>query len=481
MGCEPDQWAKYWLTEQRKNGKTGLTVEKKGSVHYLKWATTVWDPKTKKRRKVSEYRGVLNPDGTVEPPRPRRDRDVVEIGMIKDSGNARLMAYASKYFLDDLISAFPRDHPEIMELAFARCLGRGTLSKAGRCWKDLDDVLGLRPNTSPKALSESLERIGKARGCQDIFFDRIRTDDREMAVDMSVMFSRAKGVMLLKRGYNRFRSSCEQSNLLLTCGLGSGRPQYMSVLPGNVREGSAISMLDEFDIPEGTILVMDRGYCIKGFLDEVKGKGLEFMVAAKRNSKAYGEVNADEGMFRWRDSAVSYGYAPFDGMYAYRFENLSNRNDELMDSLKAKENGRERSSDPSKAGNFMILSSMDIEPEIVYRMYKKRCTIEEHFDTAKNVLSADRMYMQDDAHMLGHMFVTFVSLLIWMSIGNMIEKADMSGQLSVSDVLDIYGTMKSMSSADIEIRQTIPKDVRELDSRLGLHLYTEPKDPSKKQ
>ena len=31
-----------------------------------------WDPQIKKRRKISEYRGVLNPDGTVTPPRPRR-------------------------------------------------------------------------------------------------------------------------------------------------------------------------------------------------------------------------------------------------------------------------------------------------------------------------------------------------------------------------------------------------------------------------
>ena len=475
MGCEPDQWAKDWLKRQRDAGKTGLTVEKKGSVHYLKWATTVWDPDAGKRRKISEYRGVLNPDGTVEPPRPRRDRTIVEIGTIKDSGNAKIMARASEYFLKDLEFAFPRDHPEIMELAFARCLGKGTLSKAGRCWKNLDDVLDLRPNTSPKALSESLERIGRARGCQDMFFDRIRSDDEEMAVDMSVIFSRAKGSMLLKRGYNRFRTSCEQLNLLLTCGLGTGRPQYMSVLPGNVKEGSAISMLDEFDIPMGTVLVMDRGYCSSGFLKEVKNEGLEFVVAAKRSSKAYDAVHVGEGMFRWRTSAVSYGHASFDGMYAYRFENLNNRNDELVDSLKATENGRERSSDPSKAGNFMILSSLETDPRTIYSMYKKRCLVEEHFDTAKSVLSADRMYMQDDAHMLGHLFVTFISLLIWMSVEDMIDEADMSGQISVSDVLETYGTMKSISSEGAEIRQAVPKDVRDLDTKLGLYLYMEPK------
>jgi hypothetical protein len=480
MGCEPDEWAKEWLAERRKKGETGLTVEKKGSVHYLKWATTVWDPETKKRRKVSEYKGVLNRDGTVAEPRPRRGREMIEIGAVKDSGNARLLAKASDHFLEDLEFAFRRDHPEIVELAFARCLGRGELSKAGKCWKNLDDVLGLRPNTSPKALSGSLERIGRARGSQDMFFDRIRTDDRETAVDMSVIFSRAKGAMLLKRGYNRFRSSHTQLNLLLTCGLDTGRPQYMAVLPGNAKEGSAVLMLDEFDISEGTVLIMDRGYCDKDFLGKVTEKKLEFVVAAKRNSKAYDRIKTGEGMFRWKRSAVSYGHGEFDGMWAYRFENLTNRNDELVDALAAAERGSPRVPNTGKAGNFMILSSKEMEPKAVYSMYKRRCMIEKHFDTAKNILSADRMYMQDDAHMLGHLFVTFVSLLIWMSVEDIIDKADMTGQLSVSDVLDTYGTMKSISSPGIEIRQSVPKDVRDLDEKLGLYLFTEPKTVGKK-
>ena len=59
MGCEPDQWAKDWLAVQRAKGQTGLTVEKRGESHIVKWATTKWDPEAKKRRKISEYRGKI--------------------------------------------------------------------------------------------------------------------------------------------------------------------------------------------------------------------------------------------------------------------------------------------------------------------------------------------------------------------------------------------------------------------------------------
>jgi hypothetical protein len=471
MPYEPDGWAKDWLDGQRKNGKNGLTVEKRGGSHIVRSQKLVNDGNGK-RRKESEYLGVLTPDGTIREPRPRMDRAIV--ADIRDTGSARVLAHASEMILPGLRKAFKYDYKEIIELAFARCLDRGELKNAGKCWKRLDDVLGLRPNTSPKSLSETLARIGNSRGSQDMFFETIRDEDNEIAVDMSVIFSQARGASLSKKGYNRFRMSSRQVSLVLTCGLAGGRPQYMNVIPGNVKEGSVVNMLDEFDMPEGTILVMDRAYCITKFLKEIKKKGLEYIVAAKRNSKAYRDVNVGNDMFVWRRSAVRYGKAECGDGWAYRFESLTQRNDELVDGLLAEENGRGRGPNVDKAGNFMILSSMDMDPKEVYRIYKTRCTIEERFDVAKNVLSADKMYMHDDEHILGHLFVTFVSLHIWMDIADMIDKADLSGSYSVRDILDTYSVMKAITANGLKIEQTVPKDVREMDEKLGLYLFTEP-------
>lgn len=474
MGCEPDQWAKDWLAERRAEGETGLTVEKRGNAHIVKWATTRWDPETRKRRKVSEYRGVLHEDGTLTDPRPRR-RDA-EVAQIVDSGNARLLSKCAEPVLPALRFAFPNDYREILELCFARLLGRGELNKAGRCWNRLEDVLGLRPNTSPKSLSRTLERVGLARASQDMFFDRLACEDREMAVDMSVIFSRAKGAMMLKTGYNRFRLSCPQFNLLVGCGLASGRPRYMRVVPGNVREGCAVTMLDEFKVAEGTMLVMDRGYGDKRFLGAVREAGLDYLVAVRRSSKVYGLTDTGGGMFRWRDSAVRYGVTRLsDAEWAYRFENLDSRNDEIVDALRARELGRERVPDTGKAGNFVMISSREADPKEVYRLYKARCSVENFFDSAKNVLSADRMHMHDDAHVMGFLFVTFVAALIRFEISRLIDEAGLASSYTPEDVLDVYGTMKVLTS-DADLRQVVPKDVRELDARLKLFMYSTQED-----
>lgn len=474
MGCEPDEWAKKWLDTQRNQGKTGLTIEKRGNSHIVKWATTKWNPETKKRQKVSEYLGVLSPDGTLSPPRTQRNR--VEVIQIVDSGNARLLAKCIESILPALKSSFPNDYPEIIELAVTRILGRGELCRAGRCWNKLEDVLNLNPNTSSKSLSQTLERIGLSRGSQDLFFNRLNNEDNEIAIDMSVIFSHARGAAMLKTGYNRFRLSCPQFNLLMGCGLTSGRPHYMRVVPGNMKEGCAVTMLDEFHIEEGTMLVMDRGYYDKKLLDDIRKAGLDYLVAVKRNSNVYKVTDVKDGMFRWRDSAVRYGRKKLENEeWAYRFENLNNRNNELVDKLKAQESGCKNDHKLEKAGNFIIISSRELEPKEAYRLYKMRCGIENIFDSAKNVLSADKMHMHDDAHVMGHLFITFVASLIRFEISKLIENADLASSYTPEDVLEVYAAMKIIAGNE-EIRQIVPKDVRDLDARLGVFMYSTPED-----
>ena len=232
-------------------------------------------------------------------------------------------------------------------------------------------------------------------------------------------------------------------------------------------------------IEEGTLLVMDRGYHDRKLLAAIRDEGLDYLVAVKRNSKVYGKTDTEEGIFRWKDSAVRYGHTRVsDAEWAYRFENLDHRNDELVDALKAQELGRQCDLKLDKAGNFVMVSSREMDPRDVYRIYKARFSIEDFFDSAKNILSADRMYMQDDAHVMGHLFVTFVAALLRFELARLIDEADLASSYSPEDVLDVYATMKVVTG-DAEIRQVVPKDVRDLDAKLGVFLYSTQEDRDK--
>lgn len=470
MGCEPDQWARDWLAEQRKNGVTGLTVEKKGSVHYLRWATTKWDPETKKRRKISEYRGVLNADGTVAPPVPQRPK--VTVVDVLDEGRPKIMAKAAEDMIGPLKEAFPDIHGELLALAFCRCVGKGPINKFARTWNSFDDVLSLNPRHSPNTLAKILELAGGSERRRSMFYNGLPKHTGVMAVDMSVCFSRSEGVFIVKKGYNRFRLAASQFNLALICDAETGMPEAMRTVAGNIKEGSLCGMLEEFDIEKGTVLVMDRGYFSKKIMDGVVGNGNDFVIAARRNCKAYETVGTRwTGMFRWSDRAVMCSKGEWNGFTAYRFEDQSMKNDELWDALKAEEEKGIAPKCPDKAGHVMIVSSLDMDPETVYRMYKYRDMVEKCFDAAKNVLDSDRTYMHNDQRIMGHNFVTFLSLYIMMKIYGWLEDADLLEKYSVSDVLDVYGSVKSIRTDMGDLPYDIGADVRRLDKALGLGLY----------
>jgi hypothetical protein len=474
MGCEPDLWAKEWLAEQRKNGSTGLTVEKKGSVHYLKWATTEWDPGSKKRRKVSEYRGVLSPDGTVTPPTPRMPR--VTVVDVLDEGRPKLMAKAAEGLIGPLKTAFPDIYGELLALAFCRCVGRGPINKFARTWSSFDDVLGLRPKRNPGTLAKVLELAGGSEHRRNMFFNGLPKHGSVMAVDMSVCFSRSEGAFIVKKGYNRFRMTATQFNLALICDTERGMPEAMRTVAGNIREGSVKGMLEEFDIKEGTVLVMDRGYFSKDIMDAVTDNDNEFVIAARRNCTAYDTVSTEwTGMFRWSDRAVMASKGTWNGFRAYRFEDQSLKNDELWDAMKARDEKGIEPKCPAKAGHLILISSLDTDPEDIYRMYKYRDMIEKCFDTAKNVLDADRTYMHDDLRIMGHNLVTFISLYITMRIYGWLEDAGLLTRHSVSDVLDIYGSVRSIRTDMGDLPYDIGADVRRLDRALGVDLYPIPR------
>jgi hypothetical protein len=48
-----DEWARAWLTEQRKQGKKGLEVKEISNNYYVYHSTSYWDKQLKKRRKIS--------------------------------------------------------------------------------------------------------------------------------------------------------------------------------------------------------------------------------------------------------------------------------------------------------------------------------------------------------------------------------------------------------------------------------------------
>lgn len=63
-----------------------------------------------------------------------------------------------------------------------------------------------------------------------------------------------------------------------------------------------------------------------------------------------------------------------------------------------------------RAGKILIVSTLDMDENSIFMQYKSRDRIEKLFDTYKNVLQADKLYLQDNESVFGHIFISFLSL-----------------------------------------------------------------------
>ncbi len=82
-----------------------------------------------------------------------------------------------------------------------------------------------------------------------------------------------------------------------------------------------------------------------------------------------------------------------------------------------------------------VVSSLDRDPEWIYRLYKRRDRIEKRFRILFPVLVSDATYMKDDDRLRGNLFVAFVSLKIISRLQARIHDAGLLGYISVEDVL----------------------------------------------
>ena len=502
MGREPDGWAVEWLQKMREKGSRGLTVEKNGGRHYVYWASTKWMPETRKRKKLTEYIGILEPPGNlvvsssidvermnpkaleaamIDADRYRKRQEEVMDYRIK--GAMAVFRKACSDFIDNLRECFPRTCDDLLMLAMARLSGRGRLCQAGRWFATQDNLMCLNAHADPDALSGSLRLAGGAVDAQNRFFESLRTPGKSMAVDLTVCFSKGRA-FLVKKGYNRFRLSCGQFNIAVICGLEDKLPQALKTQAGNVKEGSIVGMIGEMNLGRDCILVMDRGYFSAEVMDELHSAGYGFVIPVRRNSPLYNSVTIDGSKgFTFRGDSVLYSAGGGFGYNAYRFENQRLRNQELtelMDRGAPHECGGpaftecgqyDLSGDPSKAGNLILVTNLNEDPRQLYTMFKMRCSVEECNDSAKNVMSADSTYLRDNLSIMGFNLVTFISLRMYMTMETWIADRGMTSRYTPQDILFEYSSMVSVTTQSRVMNQLLPANVRRIEEDLALGLF----------
>jgi len=448
-----------------------------GKSHYVYHSTTYWDEALKKPRKTSKYLGKLDPDKGLIKSGGRHRIHPFDLRNITEYGNSMLL-HAMLGDLKPLLKAgFPDCWAEICAIAMVRVTGNVPLKRIKDAWEKFYNAENINPHLNPKNLSRVMREVGVNRVGQDVIFNELADLSKQLVYDLTSVFSRAMNISQAEKGYNKDKIQVPQINLALLCSVDTGLPTMIRSLPGSVKDIKTLyHSLDELDLDlGGKILVLDRGFFSDDVVEFLDGKNISYILPTKRNSRFYNTRIHLNGHFYYHERLIRCGKRECDNFFLYLFEDQELMLEERKTLYKKLDEKRidkkELTARMKKAGKILILSDMDVEGHEIYELYKKRETVEKMFDTYKTVLNADKIYLQDDESVFGHVFISFLSLYIHCKLEQLLRKAELNRKLTPIDLLFKYGKVYHVDLGGNSMISEVPKKVWDLEERLGLNIF----------
>ena len=468
-----EKWAEDWLAEQRRKGERQLEIKRSNNAYYVYRSTTYWDKELKKRRKRSGYIGRLDREkGLVKS--SRRVLSAISPRSVFRYGDSMLLRKSMEGIMQPLKDAFPDIWPELYAMALTRMTGYVPLKRVRGRWEKLYNPDGTGPPLEPSHLSDVLRMAGVDRDGQRSLFAAL-TRGKQFAYDLTAVFTRSS-MNIADLGHNSAGAYVPQVNLIMLSSISGHTPSMVRAVPGSVADVKTVrATLGDIDLSSLT-LVLDRGFFSEENMEELAEGGLKFILPARRNSLLYGRAaQRMSGHLFYQGRLVKFSRKNAGKKRLYLFEDSELRKEEegtlyrMLDEVKMGKN--EFDERMRKAGRILIISNMDADEKDVYEMYKRREEAEQQFDTFKNTLHSDVMYLRDDESVFGHMFVSFLSLYGYCTIQNMLRAASMLSKVSPNDLLEEFSSVYAITDGERTIITEVPKKTRELDIKLGTNLF----------
>jgi transposase len=118
----------------------------------------------------------------------------------------------------------------------------------------------------------------------------------------------------------------------------------------------------------------------------------------------------------------------------------------------------------------MISNMLASSPQKIYEDFKTRMQIETVFDSYKNLLEADRNYMQSDNAINAWMFINHIAVMIYYKLLNTIKKCDMISQTSPADIITILAKINKVKINDQWYLSEINSKSKKLLDKLDIHV-----------
>lgn len=459
-----EEWVKKFKTK-------GIAILQKNKRYYAYKIRSVWDPKKKRARKITEkYLGVVTPQGIF------KRYSLSSIKRDYEYGNILFLLSVAEDIRELLKEFYPYEWARMLCFCLLRIIQPLPLKSVQYLFdKTYLKILFPELSLSPKVLSRLLEDIGRNSRLAEELMKKLIVAGRHLVIDLSYIFSYSQNILLLEKGYNKEHFYLPQINILLGFSSQKRTPSFIRVLPGSVRDvNSLLATMSLFNIKE-VVLIMDRGFYSSENIDLLTRANIDYILPLKRNSRLIRKVSERfDGVFLYHKRPIKFWVTMSRRKRIYVYEDLLLKSEEEKNFLELISEGKERIEEFNQKkenfGKIYLLSSLYTNAEEVYFMFKQKENIEYSFNILKNLLEADKLYTRSDETFSGYMFLNFLSLYIYYKALNKIRDAGLQKKFSLNDILLQLSKVKVYICDGGRILSEIPAKIREITEKLGLDL-----------
>ena len=272
-------------------------------------------------------------------------------------------------------------------------------------------------------------------------------------MDSTHVTSVSEHISVNAKGYNPDHNYDKQIRLMYLFSAQLMQPVYYRLINGNSTDIKSMSLCIKEMKVEDVIYIADKGFFSKENIIELTRQGLQYIIPLHRNNKL---INFEPLLkANFKKELKSFFIYQERIIWYYEYEKETTKLITYLDEkLKIKEETdylvrtKTLPEEYTEAKfyekihcfgtlTFTYSTKQHLNAEQLYQGYKQRNEVEVMFDSYKNFLKADIMYMQDRHVLEGWLASNFIAMIAYYKLFSPLKEAKLLAHWSLKDIIEL--------------------------------------------
>jgi transposase len=310
---------------------------------------------------------------------------------------------------------------------------------------------------SDKDFSNALKFVGENREALTQWMKELLNIEKDkvdkfVLMDSTHVTSFSENLNINALGYNPNHSYDKQIRLMYLFSAELKKPVYYRLINGNITDLKSMRLCIKEMKVKDVIYIADKGFFSKENIAMLDEEQMQYLIPLHRNNNLInfapildGKIKTvNKTYFIYQDRAIWYYTYENEGIKLVTFLDDKLRTSEENDYLLRIQTKPEEFSEKKYFEKLHVFGTLTmvyktkelLQPNELYIGYKKRNEVEVMFDSYKNFLKADLMYMRDRHVTEGWLATNFIAMIGYYKLFARIQEAKLTSHVSPKDVIE---------------------------------------------